>query len=264
MPLKCGLMLSLLASSTFCAGVDDFRVAVHYYKTRHYSQASDILERLIIGNYAASADAHYYYANCLLKINRRDEALNEYRRVIQLAPNSLIAKYSARVVDLCQGTTTTENDSGSASKFETASNTPPDLSGDPYKKITLKEKDAIAAEIKAKLPPLPELVTGYKLGVSLDHYRATGQRNVFRAQEYWAVAKKAHEQAMENLKKVLMATSGMAPSQRLRGESEERLRLRQEVYKDKVKDIVKPYAENVIETEDWLKEKTAVLNGDAS
>lgn len=268
--------LALVISAMVISGGEAFASAkfdhaIHYYKTKHYVQAAELFEDLLQGEYAASADAHYYYANCLLKTSRRPEALSEYRRVIQLKPDSLIAQYSKRVLELCSGggsdylgrsESARNGDSSSLGDRLVRSST--SRSGPSSVRLKLKEKDAIAAEIKAKLPELPELVTGYKEGASLKEFMSSGTRNVFYCRQYWLKAKAAAEQAKENLKKVILATSGLVPSQRLRGESEDGLRARQDHYRDEINKILKPYAQNLMDTEEWLKEKTAVMNADTN
>lgn len=249
MPLSSssGLLLTLLTSITVGAAVDDFRTAVHYYKTKHYAQAAVIFEDLVNHQYKNSANAHYYLANCLLKTNRKSEAFQEYAKVIHLSPNSLVGNYSKRVLNFNHSFV--KDDSRRLPAVVQAKPDSP------------SQADLIAKEIKSKIPPPPELVTNYRVGITLAQFRQTGNKNHFQAYDHYKIAENAFLKAKENLNKVRLMVSGRTPSQRKSGETEEELKKRRKLYEDAIKKILAPYEDNVMETEKWMLEKEAIWNG---
>ena len=84
--------------------------AIKLYKAKNYSQCYNSL-KMVVKNDPSNALAYYYLAMTSAQIGKKDEAVNNYEKVISLSPNSQLGNYATRgkrcieTPDACHATT---------------------------------------------------------------------------------------------------------------------------------------------------------------
>ena len=69
--------------------------AIKMYKAQNYSQCYDALS-IVVKNDPSNALAYYYLAMASAQIGKRDEAIQNYEKVLSLAPDPQLERYAAK------------------------------------------------------------------------------------------------------------------------------------------------------------------------
>lgn len=149
--LSIGIVLSL--SILFASAVDAYaktaadplQQAQQQYSAAKFVAAVASCD-LVLKHSPANAVAHYLKGNCLVKLNRLTEAINEYGVAEKLTPNSMVASY-CRSAKASIAAVNLKSKSNEKAKEATPSDTDPDSEDS-----TQAEKQTLAGSANAKVP----------------------------------------------------------------------------------------------------------------
>ncbi|CAN5304467.1 hypothetical protein BH11CYA1_BH11CYA1_45130 [soil metagenome] len=86
------------AVKTTQAGALGLTAAVAAYNRGDFTGCVSILDNACRASLSADAQAHYYLANALVKLNRHNEAQYHYEQARRLAPNTPLAQYATSAI----------------------------------------------------------------------------------------------------------------------------------------------------------------------
>lgn len=98
------ILLSVAFILIFCSKAfsgDYCAVGIDYFKKGNYDKAIYNLEKAV-KNFPQNVNARYYLAQCYILRKRNSDALNQYNRIILLAPSSDAARLSAAGISLIE------------------------------------------------------------------------------------------------------------------------------------------------------------------
>ena len=87
-------ILIVMYSTGAVFAVDHFKIGVNAFYNQDY-QTSYLQLKQAVKEFPYNQDYHYFYAQTLIKLSKLDEAVQEYNKIIELAPYSNAAKLSA-------------------------------------------------------------------------------------------------------------------------------------------------------------------------
>jgi|AGTN01.3.fsa_nt_gi Tetratricopeptide repeat. len=230
-----------LTTAGVAGATTEFEQGKQLYDSQHYRQAAETFAGLLKDDKKAPALTHYYYANSLWKIGKKDEALAVYRRVVELSPQSQIAKYSLTVLSKSETARVTQP--ASVTHVE---QTNPEQSEENREVLANQElSKSIAATLKTKLGSrLPKLVENYKNGTSIAEFEERGDEVGSKAYCYALEAHEKWETTKANLDHVNKVAIDLMPQNREHNESEAEFALRNKEYRLQVNSLCERYRVN--------------------
>jgi tetratricopeptide (TPR) repeat protein len=236
-----------LISAPVVAATSDFEAGLALYKKGDYQGALSFLKAAATAQ-KTNASAHYMLANTYLSLSQLDSALSEYREVYKLSPRSAIGVSALQVVRRYSSP-------GQASpvfvSVPAAPSAAPSIgsapAGSPGQSVA-----ELLQHLRDRLPPIPRAPAESSRNSEVLSFSLVEKANYApEANSRLSIASQRLEDAEKLLTKVNHLVSGMSPTSRQFGESEEQLRQRQQDFRTALEEsgMLRPYQSNVDQRE---------------
>ncbi|MDZ4834385.1 MAG: hypothetical protein SGJ27_11465 [Candidatus Melainabacteria bacterium] len=240
------------------------------YKGGNYIEAADGL-KAAIGKGKNTAANNYYYADCLLRLDKVDQALPYYMKVYKMAPASQFGKFSKQVlqrynklaaknVTVGSSSATRAKQLGISTRWDSIQSTANTPRTEPVKAAPPAPTDEVLRDIQRKLPKLVKTprpqptqaeLGGWSYSSLAGYYPAAASR-VSEAESQLDAAKQL-------LREATAKVSGSGSPFRKYGESDAETKSRIGTTNDAIEKALTPFNENVNELTQRLQEQQTIL-----
>ncbi len=230
------------------APAGDFKAGVKLYESGDFGSAVSFLTAAVRAKDSSNADAHYYLANALMRLNRVDDALREYRESYKLNPRGPMGAYCLRVINHYSGTRPAAPmpSPASSAAVPAAPTTNPVAQSPSQSESSQTARPVVnlieVERVKSSMPRLTTFRSDSPHLADILNWSVTARANyVTDAQSRLDQARYRLDEAQEVVRNAEYRARGLVPSARTYGETEVHFNARVGAGHAKFEELVAPY-----------------------
>jgi hypothetical protein len=240
------------------------------YKGGNYIEAADGL-KVELDKGKNTAANNYYYADCLLRLDKIDKALPYYAKVYKMAPQSQFGKFSKQVLqrynmlaskNITVGLSTGRKSKqlGISTRWDSLQSTNNNDRTKAIEVASAAQNDQLIGDMQRKLPKLVKTARPHPTQAELGSWSLSSLAGFYpSAASRVSDAEIRLEAAKQLLREATAKISGSGSPFRKYGESDQETKNRIDTTNDAIEKALAPYNDNVTELTAQLNEQQSIL-----